>query len=998
MTPRTTAIPQAFAALAGMPALQAVVQASLDIQAERVRQLLSSVLERPLLLQYIEQVIAATEEGVIALEGPPGSGVSTLLCSLAVRHPYPLWLIDNDDQGGAPALYGQIVATRRPGLPLIDPAAQSNPLALERLLAEVGQPGNDPPLVLLIDSATEHTAVYPFGPPLPPDIPPRVVVVYGCTPGQALPYPVAARIELPNRIEGNEWFRSWFQHIGCAESDPVYQRLFAAAQNNPYYAQVAWAMLRAGVLANEQLPATLEGLYTHWWRALDALGRQIALALAAAGAALPFSLCAALCDADPAPLLDSWAGLGLIAINGQKVALAHESLRTFIAGTAPRELAQQHAIFALLALEKQAESSNLQTAQAIYLERYIARHAALAPQEQRNNLLATLVQRSRVQNLARQGRDLLAAQESAWELWAATNDGSLLRMIRAALTAGNLAMHARSLSVDTVIAALPAAVADVGREQGLKRVVQLVEQLPDGRGKAAILRQLGEACYALGMRSSAMRLLSRALDLEEKPTSRSWREQRDQLLATLATHSLELDDLEGGLEIATRIEHLERRAQIETLAVRRLLAKKELTRAQKVARAILHESMGAWARAEVGVALCREHDSRGRLLLAEIAVETVSAWAQIELACDEAMHNEDAARQRIAALPTEGQRDRGLARLAHSFALADKDGDALAAAEQIVDVEVRVAALLDLRLTLEGLVAMLALERATSDISGLTGDARTPLLSSLAAAHAALGRRRRALSIVEQLAEGEERDRGLSKVAMAFARQGDFEQARKIVQSLQDDDERDWTLDELARLAQQAGEWAAALSMAHTIRAADQRARTLVELAVGHARQGQAQEALVVAMEIELANERARAITLIGPLLVRTGEQELALSIAERRDVLISFEARSRYRAMLAAALAEAGWFVKAETLVSVSIRPLDQARALIALAQALLPHANTLTYAKLGAAMRIAALGRDEAMRVLELATPLLASLDDPALLREAAKVVDEVDKAYER
>jgi hypothetical protein len=36
--------------------------------------------------------------------------------------------------------------------------------------------------------------------------------------------------------------------------------------------------------------------------------------------------------------------------------------------------------------------------------------------------------------------------------------------------------------------------------------------------------------------------------------------------------------------------------------------------------------------------------------------------------------------------------------------------------------------------------------------------------------------------------------------------------------------------------------------------------------------------------------------------------------------------------------------------------------------------------------------------MRVLELATPLLASLDDPALLREAAKVVDEVDKAYER
>ncbi len=997
MTSTPALIPQAIALLDSLPLLRAAAHASLDHQVACVQRRLACAYPRPTAFSALTQLIAATKSGLIALEGPLGSGVSTLLCALAIDQPYPIWLMENDAGGGAAALYAQIVAMHRPSLPLIDPAVASDPTAFERLLDEImAHEGSPSQLVLLLDGpTTPDQPSTPLAPPLPSELPLGVVVVYGCTPGSALPYPACAHLKLPLGLaDPYDLVDALLADLHCPlELRP---RLATAAGGNFTYLRLSLALIQAQLLEVERLPGNLHGLYEVWWEQLDERARRLALALAAAGEPLPLTLCAELIDEPAEPWLRAWTALGLVQLTDGYAALEHPALRSFFAMHLPAALADIHAALANLATcDGQVALAELgQDARGRYLMRQLARHAALAPAELRYALLPQLTRRAWVRAQDRQGGGLVAAaRDCSWALSCAVDARPPLPTVRAAALGGTLLSKARTLNTDGVVAALTAAVERYGREPGLKRVVELVDQLPDGRDKALILRQLGEACYGLRMRSSAMRLLSRALDLEEKPISRSWRDQRDQLLAVLAEAALAQEDIETALVISLQIEHLERRAQAETLAVRWLLGRGDLTRAQRAARAILHESMGAWARAEVGVALCRAADPRGPLLIEEIAVDTVAAWAQIELACDEAQHQEATARTRIAALTAPGQRDRGLARLAQAFARAAKDGDALAAAEQIADVEVRVAALLDLRLTLDGLVAMLALERATSDISALQGDARAPLLAALAAAHAALGRRRRALGIVEQLPVGEERDRALSKVAVAFARQGDFEQAQQIVQALEDDDERDWALDELTRLLSAAGQWAAARALADAIGAADQQAHTLADLATAQARSGRPTQGLELACTIAIVSERTRALMLIAPLLIEAGLIDSAFAVAAHSDLLVTSGARSRYWATLAVALAERHASGEADLLDHMPLRPLDRARALLTIAHGCAVHDSTQAHEALGRALLTAAIGRDEAIRVLEQAAPALGLLGGPMLLRETAAVVDEID-----
>ncbi|NTW01896.1 MAG: hypothetical protein HGA19_11505, partial [Oscillochloris sp.] len=605
--------------------------------------------------------------------------------------------------------------------------------------------------------------------------------------------------------------------------------------------------------------------------------------------------------------------------------------------------------------------------------------------------LTQVTSREWVRAHERQASLAAAYSDAAWEMRAAS-DGPPLRAVRAAALTGILATRARTLNGDSAVEALVAGFEHSGRESALKRVTDLVERLPDGMDKAQLLRRIGETCYGARMRSSAMRLLSRALDLEANPTSRSWREQREQLFVALAAAATNLDEISVALAISERIEHLERRAAVETQVTRHLIAVGELDRAWRVAREILHESMGAWARAEVAVALTRAGDIRGAMILEEITLETVTAWAQIELACDLAAHNDLAARARIDALPSPSQRDRGLARLAHALAIAEKDGDALAAAEQISAVEVRVAALLDLRLTLDGLVAMLALEQATSDIGGLIGDDRAPLLAALAAAHAAIGRREGALQITTQLPEGEERDRALAKVAVAIAQSGDYMAAQTILSNLHDDDERDWAKDEIARILASGGHWNTCLALIATIDTEDQRARTAADLAIERAKAGDPLAAMNQATTIALPADRARAMTLVAPQLVAVGMAGDALS-NERFQLLPTAEARGRYLAAIATALAEADQYDAAAAVIIRIVRPGDRARAGIALALAL-THANQArAEATLGMALRTATIGREEALRALELAAPVLAALGGGELLAAAAASVDEVD-----
>jgi hypothetical protein len=319
-------------------------------------------------------------------------------------------------------------------------------------------------------------------------------------------------------------------------------------------------------------------------------------------------------------------------------------------------------------------------------------------------------------------------------------------------------------------------------------------------------------------------------------------------------------------------------------------------------------------------------------------------------------------------------------------------------AGQIADVGTRVTALLDLRLTLVGLVAMLALEEATSVINAVTGDDRVPLTAALAAAHAALGRRDRALAIAGQLAEGEERDRALARVAAALGSGGDTASAQELAASLSDADERDWAYEELTRLLARAARWDEAHATGQRISAVDQRARILADVYVEQARHGEPVSAYALAAAIIHQGERARALTSIAPMLVAAGHLSHALDGAA---VLESPDARSRYEATLIEALAAQlatgaphigiTWQM-AHSLARTIARPVERARAMLALAQCALPD-RALALRTLGEALHISATSRLAALRCLEHAVQLLAELGGAPLLAELSAALDEID-----
>src|SRR4029079_12606522 len=134
---------------------------------------------------------------------------------------------------------------------------------------------------------------------------------------------------------------------------------------------------------------------------------------------------------------------------------------------------------------------------------------------------------------------------------------------------GTLALLARTLHADAAGEAFQAAIGrGAPREATLKRVQEILDQLPDGRNKAQALRRLGEVCYALRMRASAMRMLSEALDLEAPGAPRGWRDEREETLVAFARAAIAIDLPQTALGITARINHPERRGMIETEVVR----------------------------------------------------------------------------------------------------------------------------------------------------------------------------------------------------------------------------------------------------------------------------------------------------------------------------------------------------------------------------------------------------------------------------------------------
>lgn len=1032
--------PPALAALRDHPLLLNTVASSITQQANQVISHATRFIGRETALAELHALLLTLDRGLIALEGDTGSGVTTLLAYLAATQPFAFWFSNDDDRQGAAALAAQLIALHRLSVPLIPPAIQRDPSVMEQFLTAIAAHTTaDRPIVILADppgSLLQPAVPFPIN--LPGTLPPGVVVIYGNTPGRPPPIPPAARILLPQA--GDEVLQDQtrvLQQINCPAEwiGPI----IAMAQGNMLYLSLAYRFLHAGLLTLQDLAPGLNALYNTWWQSLDLQAQRLALLLATASEPLPIELCVTLLEADPQPLLATWDTTGLIKLGLDTTAFVHWSTREYIAHSQRIALAEMHTQVAKLAssvLELKGHapdspapprSGSVSQEVLTYLARQLSRHAALGTPKTREETLPLVTHRSWV--LMQERRDdtfMDAAHDLAWELRHVATAGPALRLALSAALAGTLASKARTLSPDAAVAALIIAVEQLGREVGLKQVRSLVDQLPDAHEKSLILRQLGEACYGLQMRTSAMRLLSQALDIEEHKRPLLWREQREQLFAALAGHALTLGSTEVALEIGARIGHLERRGMVETQVMRWLLEQADLARAQAIARQIEHENLGAWAQAEVAIHLARAGDlAAAEHLLTQVQTETARAWAHIKLACDMCVQDEQAARQRIDLLDNPHQHDRGLAELARALAQASKDGDALDAAAQISDVATQVSALLDLRLMLEGLVAMLALEQATAVVGRVPGDARVPLTAMLAASYAALGKHTEALRVADQLTEGEERDRALSRVSVALARRGDYGEALSLARALTDEDERDWTLDELAHILADAGLWQTSQELCAEISGEEQRSQTMADLVITRARAGEALIALHQADSIPFVTEYARAINMIAPLLVSQGHAATALSLvvssgnfteesthtaedevapvlpddspsnttAQVNQHTLSAIQVSRYLASVVTALAEQGHLLLARQTAHTVQQPLDRGRAYLAIALAVAKNDPEQACVDLGKALLPALIGRNEAFRLLEQSVPVFAALDGASLLQNIAAAIDEVD-----
>jgi phytoene/squalene synthetase len=102
---------------------------------------------------------------------------------------------------------------------------------------------------------------------------------------------------------------------------------------------------------------------------------------------------------------------------------------------------------------------------------------------------------------------------------------------------------------------------------------------------------------------------------------------------------------------------------------------------------------------------------------------------------------------------------------------------------------------------------------------------------------------------------------------------------------------------------------------------------------------------------------------------------------------------RSRYLTAVATAMAEHGALDDAGRIAAAITRPLDRARSFLAIARAAAAHSQERARAALGTALLTAHQGREEAFRLLEQATPVLAALGGAALLTDLAAAIDEID-----
>jgi len=991
MKPNTP--PPALSALAAFPQLQAPCAPALAAQSARIAERTAYLVARPNILRSLDEQIGAIDRGLITLAGPTGSGATTLLCWLAATRPYAFWLPEDDAGMGIEALCAQLLALQQLPIALTPPAAGRDTITLERIMAEAGarRPAGDP-LVILVGRMPDQQAA-PLPPPFPAIIPPGVIIVLAKAAKADPPLPAAARVGLP--ITGAPLIRRLARVGSRLGSTPELAAAVAGhAQGSFLYVRLATLLVQSGTLAAEALPLGLKKLHQGWWAQLDSAGRRLAGLMAAASEAIEPALLAELAGTGERTVrrwIQRWQGF--LEVAEGRVRIYHSITRAFLRAQSSDDLAAAHAAYVALARQRSGgQFERLRPDSDGYLVRHLARHVALSDAATQTTATPSLA--SRAWPIARErtsGSMRGAAQDLIWVLRGTALQQDPLQLVRCATLAGTLTLLGRALPHDAAAEAFEAAIQRGSpRDATLKRLREILGQLPDGRDKALALRRLGEVCYALRMRASAMRMLSEALDLEAPGLPRAWRDEREETLVAFARAAIAIDMPHTALGITARIAHAERRGMIETEVVRWLLARNQRTRAEEVAYAIGHTTMHEWAMAEVAVGHVRAGDpTRGETVLSTLKTETAIAWARGELACDAARQGDPHAIGRLVPITNTSLCDRALALLAQVFVAGGRPDAALEAANAIEDRAIRARALIHLALE-HAPNATVALQAAAGDLADLAGDERAPLVAELAAAQATIGRLETALQTAAQLPEEEERDRAQSRVDLALARRGNAHVVASMADAIGDDDERDWAYDELAHMAATRGDWDDAFALARQIMTAEQSARTQVDLTIAWARSGAAHAAQQSVEQIDSAAERIRVYTAIAnPLIAQGGLTDALEQLRSMSDP----DQRSRYQAAIAAALAAHGDLAAARASAHAIARPIDHARALTTIARAATPDWE-LAQQTLAEALRIvAALGRSETFQCLEWAADALAQLGGAELLLAAANALDEID-----
>ena len=180
------------------PNLHAQVAESLSATRSQIGERLRGALPRTDILSTLTNSAASLSGAIVALEGVPGSGVTTILCQLAAMYPAAIWLPGSDAHQGLATLCAQLIALHDLPIALVPPNAASDAMSFERLLAEAATQRSSPdPLLLLVDDLSADDS--PLSTLFAPNLPPGVVLIAGMRQGVGSALRPALRIALPEQ-------------------------------------------------------------------------------------------------------------------------------------------------------------------------------------------------------------------------------------------------------------------------------------------------------------------------------------------------------------------------------------------------------------------------------------------------------------------------------------------------------------------------------------------------------------------------------------------------------------------------------------------------------------------------------------------------------------------------------------------------------------------------------------------------------------------------------